>query len=320
MMNLVMRLLAFGGAVLIGAYYINVLFGLPGGEGFRTAPNPYLSGLLALALLYLVYVALSGDLAIWNAAVGEDGRASTSKFQVFLWTIVVIFGYVAIVTHRIQLGFAPPLPGFPESVLLALGLSIGTATAAAAVTANNLNSGKEIKTQATKLGLAPIVQSDDGTPSLSKIQLVGWTFVGIGMFVAALSTTLSLTAAAGDDKFVLPDIDPTLLVLMGLGSAAYIGTKLVPSTATQIASASVSIAKPGDTVIVKGVKFGTSGYIQVGGATIQSGVAWGDGEVTFVVPQKMPDGSDWPTDKPLELRVFGSLGQSVNYVPITIQP
>jgi len=312
--------------IVIVIYYINVLFHLPFGKPFEAPPSPYFGGFLALVLLYFLYVAFTGSFAIWDAAVGADGRASTSKFQVFVWTIVVIFGYVAVVTHRVQLLLPPGMPGFPETVLLALGISIGTATAAAAVTSSNLNTGRDVKVPTSNQGLAPIFQSDDNMPSLSKIQLVAWTAIGVGVFLTQLAGVLTIPIPAGGSAtdiaplLVLPDIDQTLLVLMGLGSAAYLGTKLVPSTAVQVGVLSTPTVKAGSSVTINGMRFGSTGFVQIGDAEVHGGLTWSDTAVTVKIPLKKPDDSDWAFGTPLDVTVFGSNGKSVNSVPLTINP
>ena len=74
-------------------------------------------------------------------------------------------------------------------------------------------------------GLKPLMLNDDGTPDFGKIQLLAWTFVGLGTFVAGVSQNLNATGPT------IQDVDPAIMALMGFGSAAYLGNKLI-STAT----------------------------------------------------------------------------------------
>jgi hypothetical protein len=121
-----------------------------------------------------------------------------------------------------------------------------------------------------------------------------------------------------EQQLVLPDIDQTLLVLMGLGSAAYIGTKLVPSTAVQLISLNVAALEPGEDLVVNGQRLGTSGLVQIGDAIVQSGLVWTDTAVTVTIPPKKPDNTDWQFGTPVDVVVFGSNGKSVNALPVTI--
>src|SRR5690242_7543055 len=100
--------------------------------------HPYLVAVGVLALLWLIYRVLSGS---WNPLLvvcGADGRPSTSKLQLWLWTLVVLFAYVAIYTARASHGHFEPISQLPANVLIALGLSVMTATAAKGITVSFL--------------------------------------------------------------------------------------------------------------------------------------------------------------------------------------
>lgn len=110
-----------------------------------------------------------------------------------------------------------------------------------------------------------------------------------------------------------PDIDAALLVLTGIGSAAYIGTKLVPSTSPFIVSVSSDTVARGGSVTIDGANFGATGRIELGGVELQSGAqSWRDTQVVLLVPQAKPDGTAWSLNQPLTLRVLGPSGASVN--------
>jgi hypothetical protein len=314
-------------ALVVILYYFNLWFGFLPNKAF-IAPGPYFGGLLVLGLLYALYVVLTGDAKIWNIAVGADGRASTSKFQMLLWLIVVLFGYVVVMTARVQHGQSDPLSNIPPNVLLALGLSIGTATVAKAVTTSNVDNMREVReTQVTGKGLAPLVQSDDGTPDLAKIQLLAWTVVAIGVYLNLLVTGVNgaidaFTKAPAMPpptfSLELPDIDASLLVLMGLGSGAYIGRKLNTGATPFITSISKSPAAPGEKLTLTGANFGAAGRLVLAGSEMEAGVtSWADTRIEFVAPQPDP-ARNWTVDAPLKLVVQAPLGESANSVHLTL--
>lgn len=315
-------------ALAIILYYFNLWFSFVQNTKL-SAPAPYFGGLLVLVLLYALYVVLTGDVKIWNIAVGADGRASTSKFQMLLWLIVVLFGYVVVMTARVQHGQADPLSNIPPNVLLALGLSIGTATVAKAVTTSNIDNMREVReTKVTGKGLAPLVQSDDDTPDLAKIQLLAWTVVAIGVYLNLLVTGVNgaidaFTKAAASVpppafSLELPDIDASLLVLMGIGSGAYIGRKLITGATPFITSISKSPAAPGETLSLTGANFGAAGRLVLAGREMQAGVtSWTDTRVEFVAPQPDP-ARNWAVDTPLKLVVQAPSGESANSVHLTL--
>src|SRR5713226_8043350 len=78
-------------------------------------------------------------------AEGQDGRASTSKFQWFLWTAVILFAYAAIYSARAFNGNPQPITTIPQNVLVALGLSSVTMVAAKGITSSFVNGGKLAK-------------------------------------------------------------------------------------------------------------------------------------------------------------------------------
>jgi hypothetical protein len=89
-------------------------------------------------------------------------------------------------------------------------------------------------------------------PSLTRFQMFGWTWIGILIYIAILFSTVSTTLMDMQiarmyqqlqpneveytrlhcdnplRKLTLPDIDPTLVILMGLSQGGYLGGKSLP--------------------------------------------------------------------------------------------
>jgi hypothetical protein len=184
--------------------------------------------------MWLVVSLITGS---WNPlkfAIGEDNRYSISKFQLLLWTVSVLFAYIAVVSARVAAGLVADIPNVPENVLLALGLSGATSVVAKGIKVNNLRTGKELSTTLVDTGpISTLLTNKDGSLSLHKLQYLVWTFVAIGVFLVSLDQSTRLT---------LPDIDTTLLVLSGIGAGTYLSQKLVPQSAdekTQVAQAAL---------------------------------------------------------------------------------
>lgn len=313
------RLLGPVGALAAAAYLAN-----PYVRWFNATPQPVWAGIAAVGFVYAAYVTATGNYAIWNSVRGEDHRASTSKFQVFLWTGAVLFAYVAVLAVRWKAGQTDTLPDIPEGVLAALGISSGTAVAAQAITANAVGSGSSVKLPSARdRGLAPIFQNDADQPDIGKIQLVAWTFIAIGVFLAGVLRIVS----SGSTDASLPDIDPTLMVLTGLGSATYLGRKLVTTTTPTIASVSRSSLSlvEGDSrlVTIQGANFGaTQGGSQVlidGTALQERPGSWSDSEITFAVPLTKPNGTAWKLDTPVPVTVTVGGVQSQGSILLTLR-
>ena len=312
------RIAAAIGAVIL-LYYLNIWFDWVTGI---LEPSPVDNGILFLVFVYAAYVLATDDEKIWNAVVGADGRASTSKFQPFLWTVVVLFAYVVITSVRFEIDPASSLPEIPTNVLLVLGLAFATGIGAKLITSNRVNMGRDVRETASHQGAAPLFQTDDGYPDLYKIQTLAFTFIGVGVYVAQVFTYVGL----GQAPKSLPDIPEGLLFLMGIGSAAYLSKKLSGNPVTFLASITpqsvrVSAANAGRTVTITGANFGPSqgtSLVSIGGVALQSPTSsWSDTSITFVVPEAQPDGQQWPQDQPLEVRVVAG-SPSLNAVILTV--
>ena len=210
---------------------------------------PYAIGLAVVVLLWLGlgYIAKSFDLIRYTR--GADGLPSTSKTQWLLWTIVVLFSYVAIYVARVQHGHLDLLTAVPNNVLIALGLSIVTMGAAKGITAHQVRTRRIVKPVLAETkpwqveDLGSIVQDDSGQPDLSKLQMMAWTVIALGAYLVAVGGQVHSAFIPGSNGAPdLPDIGATLMLLMGLGQGGYIAKKLIPAVATPIADESTIAA------------------------------------------------------------------------------
>lgn len=195
-----------------------------------------LMGLAGLAVFWFA-VAVATHFHPLRIVVGEDGIPSTSKFQFFMWTAVVVFSYIALFCLRPQSGGYIPLEPVPANLLIAMGISAATAVGAKAIAAQGApppaappavvvaagttaegNQAVVVTAQAQTLG--GLLLEDDGSPDLAKIQLVIWTFIALAIYLFFVFQNLTQHVRA------IPDIDRTLMLLMGLGHSAYLGKKI----------------------------------------------------------------------------------------------
>jgi hypothetical protein len=219
-------------------------------------------GLAALGVLYVI-MGVASSFNLKKLVRGADGTLSTSKFQLVLWTIVIVFSYVVMFAfHAKDSKFADL--GVPTNVLLVMGISATTAVAAKgiAVSNNTTTNGAAntpppaaavvvapappdgvivaplqapvVPPQAANIppaatGLAGLFQGDSGSPDLGKVQLMIWTIIGIGIYLAKVHYQLNNYTPPTPPAFArtMPDIDQTLMILMGIGHSAYLGKKIV---------------------------------------------------------------------------------------------
>lgn len=267
------------------------------------------TGFVVLAAIWVLYGLVSGT---WNPlalVVGADNRPSTSKLQFFLWTVVVLYAYAAIWAARFWHGQTDALSNIPPNLLLAMGFSLTTVTAAKGITSAYVSSGRLVKnpppsegsppnaTANSATGVSALATDDDGYPDLSKIQMLAWTLVSIGVFLVAV--VVQVNAATPQ----LPDIDASLMVLMGLGHGAYLGKKLVTTDVPRLTGLAPGGGVAGTTVVtLTGAGFGDqqgANLITFDGFPVyQSALSWSDGTITFTIPAQHPGGGDWPSSRP----------------------
>ncbi len=248
---------------------------------------------LAGVLIYFAIGSLAGrgSGGILGAVRGEDGRLSSSKFQFFLWTGIVVYAYVVLWFARVHgcwTSGAPPMPGLPSNVLLAMGFSVITLATAKGVTTAYVAAGRIAKGRNAPVRLRDLVTQDDGTsPDLSKIQMLTWTVIAAMTYVysvgAALPTFDVCTSTAS-----FPDIGTALMALMGIGQGAYLGTKIVSSNTVVLTSLSPAQGPAGSTVTINGSGFGTTpGSVLFGGvaASLAPGSSsWTDTQIIAIAP------------------------------------
>jgi len=197
-----------------------------------------LIGLGALAAVWLLVGLTNRTIGwrIWRLTEGEDKVPSTSKLQWLIWLTVVLFSYTALWVLRAKAGHYGAITNVPANVLAVLGFSTATAATAKGITVGYLHSGRIVKrnpapaqsaqTQPTQNPPAVrggILQDDSGFPELAKIQMIAFTLLAVGIFL----TTVFHEIRAHPGQAGLPNIDSSLLVLMGISQGGYLGKKLV---------------------------------------------------------------------------------------------
>lgn len=205
-------------------------------------------GVAAVFILYLlILVAGRGKPGV--LMVGDDGQLSTSKFQFVVWTAIAVFSFVFLYAVRIWPGgYWGAVDGFPQYLLIAMGLSVTTATAAKAITVSYVRLGRVTKSGAARVtpALYQLVTDDAGQPDLSKIQMLTWTIIAVVVYVVRVFSVASSYSGCTADTCLMPDIDGPLMVLMGLSQGAYLGLKLTvdQTVGSQSAPAAAPVNAP----------------------------------------------------------------------------
>jgi hypothetical protein len=165
--------------------------------------------------------------SFWHIIRDFDWHPSLSRLQFCAWTVVVLFTYLFITLVRIFAGSGLP-DGLSENLLILMGISVASPVTSAPISqikypqvSSNTPPPNPLPGYATML-------EEHGKPSVSRIQMFAWTWIGIIVYLSILYANLNEKLVAGDvSGLQIPDIDQTFLVLMGISQTAYISGKVV---------------------------------------------------------------------------------------------
>jgi hypothetical protein len=105
-------------------------------------------------------------------------------------------------------------------------------------------------------------------------------------------------------RLIVPDVDPTFVILMGLSQAGYLTLK-ASNTSMNILEILPSVVKPGDDLTIYGKNFGNQGdTVWINGIRLRSAdnkiINWTDDKIDLTVPLEIPEGF---FDKPQDITV-----------------
>ncbi|MDQ3982985.1 MAG: IPT/TIG domain-containing protein [Actinomycetota bacterium] len=282
-----------------------------------------IAGAAVVAVLTIAHVLISGTQArrdghpksltrrrqrgVKALVIGFDGRASTSKLQVLLWTLAVLYAFAFLLVWGRSLGCGNEGDDNEDCVAAAsargafgrvleepleteyyalLGLPTAAAVAAKTLTQGKVARGELAKRSVDETGekrggvgqaIAEVVSTDDGRTDLIDFQYFAFNLVSLSYFTIEFISR----PARG-----LPELPPTLIALSGVAVAAYTGKKAleknpVPAITTVIPRR--VILSPRTTLTVVGTGFGRPGdggdeRLLVDGFTVDT-TSWTDHKI-----------------------------------------
>jgi len=231
------------------------------------------------------------------------------KFQLFVWSIVLIFVYTSL--FAAQRNAAPDvidLSNIPASALTILGLSVTTLVAAKAITTTtNFQTNKTAKLDTRQrptedrkaTSMRNLVTDDAGNPDLTKVHMLVWTVVAALVYISHASQIISeaVTAPAGTSSLTFPDIEMALVILLAFGHATYLGNKLVSSDKPQLSRIRPPTGDEASVIKLSGSGFGSlegGSQIKIDGLIPEAQVtSWTDASIEFMLPPRHPDSTSW---------------------------
>lgn len=168
----------------------------------------YIFYVLYVILAFCVYKLCQKRELIKTTLPSGSTVFSLSKTQLLLWTMIVVGSYIYIWIITLD------LPTIDGSVLILLGISVGTSTISRGLDNSNFQKPGASTIFVPSKGIIYDVLSDDQGLSVHRLQNVLFTVVIMCVFVANVLSYLQM-----------PAIDSTLLALMGISSAGYLSGK-----------------------------------------------------------------------------------------------
>jgi len=177
---------------------------------------------VVLVAFLIVWIALKRDgKRLSDLLRDKDDRPSLARIQVFAWTLVIGFVFTWFYFIRLRSGVAAPPPEIPGSTLALMGISVGSSVASGTVPR---------LLSVMKTGRHPWrkVFLEEDRPSLARVQMFFWTVVAIIIYLWVVWLTVSdPIVLAAVEGLALPNVDPSLPILMGLSQSGYVGGKAV---------------------------------------------------------------------------------------------
>ncbi|MFI5417926.1 MAG: hypothetical protein ACHQ2Y_03380 [Candidatus Lutacidiplasmatales archaeon] len=165
----------------------------------------------------------------------EDGIPSLSRLQLFLWTSIVVYAFTWVALIRLFSGTAAfsgsVSADLPPNLVAIMGISVGSALASAAIQRKVKPNPSYDKGSWSNI-LVEIDSSGHGAPSLGRFQMLAWTVISVTIYVTVLILRVAHFWSNGPvSTLTLPDLDTTLVVLMGISHTGYVGSKYVTRNA-----------------------------------------------------------------------------------------
>lgn len=211
---------------------------------------------VAAVALWLVLLGVSALTAsrghLVRMLIGGDGRLSTSYFQAWVWTLVLVWAFLYFMVVSVLEGrdaLSDVTGRLDADYLLLLGGPFVALIGAQQISTAKRTNGTLAKVETTSTSAGDLVSDDSGRADLVDMQYLLFNVVALAFFFVAFAR----------DHGRLPDIDDGLIALTSAAALAYIAKKAVANNAPGITSivrtTGSGPVRTGDTVLISGFNF-----------------------------------------------------------------
>lgn len=295
------------------------------------------AGSIGLVIVFSVLLGfcirrVSADFRYSDLILDDSWKPSLAIFQFFVWTLIISFSYLFIELLRLKAGVTTFPESPPANLLLLMGISVVVPLASEKI-APVLLPAQRPAPRPPSIPAWETMFMQDGKLTLSRFQMFLWTCIAVLLYIFLLINTV-LLQVKDVTALGLPDIDVTLVVLMGISQGAYLGNKLVmQSSAIQGGGTGVSPAgpagalssiaittvqpdtlRPGQEISIFGSGFGNakdSVWFNNDRLPVSAITNWTDTRIDLRLPDTPLSGSSWPGKYAVKVAAAGSLSAPV---------
>ena len=259
-----------------------------------------------IVTLVVIHILHKSKSRFFDIIRGPNMDPSLSLFQFLVWTFVVIFSFILVYSIKILAGdYNLAGSTIPYNLLVLMGISTAVPILSTAIskayyerdpTLENVvasafesKNNEELKKLRKENSIGKMLK-ENNKPTLARYQMFAWTFIGIFIYLFSLSSLVASNDQPQEIKKIsVPDVDITIVVLMGLASTAFLGLKAVSSHMT-IREVYPLRVEAGNSLSIFGTNFGEeSDTIWIGTTRINStnqpnDLIWSDDRIDLKIP------------------------------------
>jgi len=199
---------------------------------------PTFSAWVAAAAVLVASAGLLGTKVLHRGPLGilidGRGRYSLTRFQLVLWSVLVLSLVAGVAVGRLLLGSGAALAfTIPDELLVAMGISLGSTVSAETIKAAKdasaperiAASNAEDQPRFSQVFLAEEGEQADQIVDIAKFQNFWLTVLLVAAYVALVVSEINRQPSI-DQLAALPGFSGTLATLLGISHAAYLAGKL----------------------------------------------------------------------------------------------
>jgi hypothetical protein len=174
-----------------------------------------------------VTLASGRNLNCWKLLEGADRRVSISKFLWLVWIVVIVCCYTTLFVLHVKARDYSVTRRIPANLLIVYCFSTGTAAAEKVITnarirRNRLWIATPVDSSGSRV-LSNLFQDETGRLDPAKVQMTSFTLAAAIYFVGIFGRQI----ASNPTSAGLPDLNTSLMILIGISQASYLGRKFV---------------------------------------------------------------------------------------------